>query len=206
MDGDLQGKGYTMNRKAWDRLVSTASIVIAVAMIVLGGLAIYGGNFGRDNVADRLEPQNIVFPPYEAMTPEEQETIGEFAEQQVVNGEQAKAYSDYINGHLVFVNDGATYSETSAAAREEGLDPDTAAELGGKADTLFKGETLRAILLNAYGWWTVSTIAWFAGWFMVIAGIVLLVLAIMGFRHAKRYAAAEGSEDVTKKEYATQSA
>lgn len=195
-----------MNRKAWDRLVSTASIVIAVAMIVLGGLAIYGGNFGRDNVTDRLESQNITFPPYEAMTPEEQATVGDFAGEQVVNGEQAMGFSDYIAGHLVFVNDGATYSETSAAAREEGLDPDTAAELQGKADTLFKGETLRAILLNAYGWWTVSTIAWFAGWFMVIAGIVLLVLAIMGFRHAKRYAEAEGSEDVTKKEYATQSA
>ena len=195
-----------MNRKAWDRLVSTASIVIAVAMIVLGGLAIYGGNFGRDNVSDRLETQNITFPPYEAMTPEEQATVGEFAEQQVVNGEQAKGFSDYIAGHLVFVNDGATYSETSGAAREEGLDPDTAAELGGMADTLFKGETLRAILLNAYGWWTVSTIAWFAGWFMVIAGIVLAVLAIMGFRHSKRYAADEAPEEVTKKEYATQSA
>ena len=34
------------------------------------------------------------------MTPEEQAMIGEFAEQQVVNGEQAKGYSDYINGHL----------------------------------------------------------------------------------------------------------
>ena len=195
-----------MNRKAWDRLVSTASIVIAVAMIVLGGLAIYGGNFGRDNVTDRLQTQNITFPPYEAMTPEEQATVGDFAGQQVVNGEQAKGFSDYIAGHLVFVNDGATYSETSGAAREEGLDPDTAAELQGKADTLFKGETLRAILLNAYGWWTVSTIAWFAGWFMVIAGIVLAVLAIMGFRHAKRYAAAEGPDEVGAKEYATQSA
>ena len=195
-----------MNRNAWDRLVSTASIVIAVAMIVLGGLAIYGGNFGRNNVTDRLETQNITFPPYEAMTPEEQAAVGNFAGEQVVNGEQAKGFSDYIAGHLVFVNDGATYSETSAAARVEGLDPDKAAELGGMADTLFKGETLRAILLNAYGWWTVSTIAWFAGWFMVIAGIVLAVLAIMGFRHAKRYAAEEGSEEVAKKEYATQSA
>ena len=89
-----------MNRRAWDRLVSTASIVIAVAMIVLGGLAIYGGNFGRDNVTDRLATQNITFPPYEAMTPEEQAAVGDFAGQQVVNGEQAKGFSDYIAGHL----------------------------------------------------------------------------------------------------------
>ena len=54
------------------------------------------------------------------------------------------------------------------------------------ADTLFKGETLRAILLNAYGWWTVATIALFAGFVMVAAGIALFILAIFGFRHAKR--------------------
>ena len=57
-----------------------------------------------------------------------------------------------------------------------------------KADTLFKGETLRSILLNAYGWWTIATIALWAGYFMVAAGIVLLALAILGFRHAKRAA------------------
>ena len=162
-----------MNRKTWDQLISTAGVVLAVALIVLGGLAIYGGNFAQSNVTDRLEPQNIVFPPYDAMTPEEQADIGDFAEQQVVDGAQAEAYSRYIQGHLAEVNEGATYSETSAAAREEGLDPDTAAELQGKADTLFKGETLRAILLNAYGWWTAATIAVYAGYVMIVVGVLL---------------------------------
>ena len=174
------------NRSTWDRVVSGAGIVVAIALLVLGASAVYGGNFGRDNVQDRLEPQNIVFPPYEAMTAAEQADIGTFAGQQVVNGAQAEAFSRYIGGHLAEVNDGATYSETSAAAREEGLDADVAAELQGQADTLFKGETLRSMLLNAYGWWTVATIALFAGWFMIAAGIVLLVLAILGFRHAKK--------------------
>lgn len=195
-----------MDRRAWDRLVSTASIVIAVAMIVLGGLAIYGGNFGQQNVRDRLEPQKVFFAPLNAMTPEEKATVGAFAGQQVVNGEQAKAFSDYIAGHLQFVNDGKTYAETSGAARAEGLDPQTAADLQAKADVLFKGETLRAIMLNAYGWWTVSTIALYAGWFMVIAGIVLAVLAILGFRHAKKANAAATPEEASGREFATQSA
>jgi hypothetical protein len=175
-----------MNRKAWDQIVSASAAVIAVAMIVLGGFAIYGGNFGRDNVQTRLEPQNISFPPLDAMTPEEQQEIGAFAGQQVTNGAQAEAFSRYIGGHLAAVNDGKTYAETSGEARAEGLDPDTAAELQGKADTLFKGETLRSILLNAYGWWTVATIALIAGWAMVGFGILLGVFAILGFRHAKR--------------------
>ena len=36
--------------------------------------------------------------------------------------------------------------------------------------TLFRGETLRSILLNAYGWWTVGTITLWAGFASVLAG------------------------------------
>ena len=175
-----------MTRKTWDRIVSASAAVIAVAMIVLGAFAIYGGNFGRENVQTRLEPQHIQFPPLSAMTPEEQTSVGAFAGQQVTTGNQAEAFSRYIAGHLEAVNDGATYSETSAAARAEGLAPDVAADLQVKADTLFKGETLRSMLLNAYGWWTVATIALFVGYAMVAMGLVLAGLAAFGFRHASR--------------------
>src|SRR5918995_3836796 len=166
-----------MDRSSWDKIVSGAGAVVAVVLIVLGAMAIYGGNFGQQNVRDRLEPQNITFPPAEAMTPEERADIGDFAGQKVENGIQAEAFSRYIGGHLVGVNDGATYAETSSAAREEGLDPDVAAELQGKADTLFKGEALRSILLNAYGWWTAATIAIYAGYIMVVIGLMFGVLA-----------------------------
>jgi hypothetical protein len=182
-----------MDRQAWDRVVSSAGAVLAAALIVLGGAAIYGGSFGQDNVRDRLAPQNISFPPADAMTPEELAEVGDFAGASVDTGTEAEAFSRYIGLHLSDVNEGATYSETSSAAREEGLDPDVAAELQGKADTLFKGEALRSILLNAYGWWTVSTIAVYVGYAMVIAGLLLAVLALLGFRHAKRAAPLEAS-------------
>lgn len=185
-----------MDRKAWDRIVSGAALVVAVALIVLGGLAIIGGNFGQRNVQDRLVAQKVSFPPLEAMSPEEQAAVGDFAGQQVTNGSQAEAFSRYIGGHLQFVNDGKTYSETSAAARVEGLDPKTAADLSVKADTLFKGETLRALLLNAYGWWTVAAIALIAGYFMVAAGILLFILALLGFHHAKRAGARFAAEQI----------
>lgn len=196
-----------MNRKVWDQLVSSAALVIAIVLVLMGAAAIYGGNFGRDNVTDRLTPEKVVFPPLEAMSPEEQAELGNYAGQQVVNGEQAEAYSRYIQGHLAEINDGMTYSETSAAARAEGLDPDAAAELQGKADTLFKGEALRSILLNAYGWWTIATIAYYAGWVMVAAGIALFVLGILGFRHARKaedYRVAQ--EPMKTKEFASTSA
>jgi hypothetical protein len=194
-----------MNRKGWDQLASAAGALIAVALIVLGGLAVYAGNFGRDNVRDRLEPEKVFFAPLDAMSSEEKASVGEFAGQQVVNGTQAEGFARYIAGHLESVNDGKTYAETSAAARQEGLDPDVAAELQGKADTLFKGETLRAIMLNAYGWWTVATIALWAGYGMVAAGIILGILAILGFRHARRVATG-GAEPVVHRADATQDA
>ena len=157
----------------WDTIVSGAGAVVAVALIVIGAAAVYGGNFGRDNVQDRLAPQKVVFPPMDAMTPAEQQELGEFAGQTVDTGPEAEGFARYIGGHLAEVNEGATYSETSAAAREEGLDPKTAADLQVKADTLFKGETLRSILLNAYGWWTVATIALYVGFALIAAGLVL---------------------------------
>ena len=175
-----------MDRSNWDKIVSGAGAVIAVVLIALGAMAVYGGNFGQQNVRDRLEPQNITFPPAEAMTPQERAEIGTFAGQKVDTGVEAEAFSRYIGGHLEGINDGATYSETSAAAREEGIDPDVAAELQGKADTLFKGESLRAMLLNAYGWWTVATIALWAGIAMLIAGAALGLLSILGFKHARK--------------------
>ncbi len=195
-----------MERKAWDRLVSTAALVVAIALLVLGGLAIYGGNFGQNNVRDRLEPEKVTFAPYDAMTPEEQQSVGQYAGQQVTTGPQAEAFARYIAGHLLFINDGKTYAETSAAARVEGLDPKVAADLSVKADTLFKGETLRSIMLNAYGWWTVATIALWAGYVLVGAGIVLLVLAILGFVHASRLGKVTIPESDEKKEFATANA
>jgi hypothetical protein len=187
-----------MERKAWDQVVSGAGAVVAAVLIVLGTLAIFGGNFAKDNVQDRLEPQMVQFPPTEAMSEAELAEVGDFAGEQVMNGEQAEAYSRYIGLHLAEVNEGQTYAQTSSAARAEDISDEERAELQGKADTLFKGETLRSILLNAYGWWTVGTIAVLAGYAMIVAGLVLALFAILGFWHAGRAArAAAGGPTVT---------
>ena len=185
-----------MDRSTWDKIVSGAGAVVAVVLIVLGSMAIYGGIFARDNVRDRLEPQNIVFPPAEAMTPEEKAELGEFAGEQVDTGSEAEAYSRYIGGHLAEVNDGKTYSETSSEARALDEDDPAREELDAMVQTLFRGETLRSILLNAYGWWTVGTITLWAGLASVLAGVLLGILAILGFRHA-RHVTGPGTERTT---------
>jgi hypothetical protein len=40
--------------------------------------------------------------------------------------------------------------------------------------------------LNAYGWWTVATIALYVGILLIVAGFGLAIFAILGFRHARR--------------------
>ena len=174
------------DRRFIDLMISWSGAVVAVVLLALGAAAIYGGSFALSNVRDRLEPQNISFPPAAEMTAAETADIGAFAGMKVDTGTEAEAYSRYIGGHLKDVNEGATYSETSAAARAEGLTPKAAAELQGMADTLFKGETLRAILLNAYGWWTVGQITMWAGIGAVIAGLFLTLFVSLGFLHARK--------------------
>jgi hypothetical protein len=192
-----------MDRRAWDQIVSGAGAVVAVVLLALGAAAIYGGNFGRDNVKDELRPQNITVAPADALTPEEAEVIGQYAGERVDTGPEAKAYADYINIHL---NDpegsmkGLTYSEWGAVQGElraqiEATDSDDPAladletELAAAdsaRDSVFKGTTLRGLLLGAYGWWTMSTLALFVGYGLVAGGILLGIFAFFGFRHARK--------------------
>jgi hypothetical protein len=187
-----------MDRKAWDKLISTSGVIVAVLMLALGTVAIFGGNFGRNNVRDELELQKISFAPADALTPEEREVAGDYAGEQIVDGNGAKAFSEYIGLHLEGVNEGKTYSETSSEARALDENDPRKAELDAAVQTLFRGETLRGLLLNAYGWWTVSTLTFYAGIGMVIGGIVLGILAFLGFRHARKVSLAVAPKTATK--------
>lgn len=193
-----------LDRSLIDRLVSWAGAVVAFALVALGAAAIYGGSFALENVRDRLEPQKISFPPAAEMTPEEKAEVGEFAGQRVDTGTEAEAYSRYIGLHLSEIGGGKTYAELGGpifalqaeieeakqAGRDTSAMEERLAQLQAQRDTVFKGETLRAILLNAYGWWTVGQITFYAGIGMVVAGLVLAVLVALGFRHARKAAAA----------------
>jgi hypothetical protein len=194
---------HSMDRSLIDRLISWAGAVVAIALVALGAAAVFGGTFALDNVRDRLEPQNIAFGPAAEMTPEEKAEVGSFAGQKVDTGTEAEAYSRYIGLHLTQIGGGKSYAElggplfaleaqieeAQAAGEDTAAMEEELAGLQGQRDTVFKGETLRAILLNAYGWWTVGQITFFAGIGMVIVGLVLAVLVALGFRHARKAAA-----------------
>jgi len=60
----------------------------------------------------------------------------------------------------------------------------TAAEA--KVDTVFKGTTLRGLLLEAYAFWQMGQIALYAAIACFALAVVMLVFTILGFVHLRR--------------------
>jgi hypothetical protein len=58
--------------------------------------------------------------------------------------------------------------------------------LAGQVATLFKGETLRGLLLNAYAFGTMGTIAGIAAIVSFGGALLLLLLSGLGIWHARR--------------------
>ena len=93
------------------------------------------------------------------ITPSMIPSVSQYAGQQLLTGQQAEAYADhFIAVHVANMTGGKTYAQVSAASIAQ---PGNA-KLAGVVATVFKGETLRSMLLNAYGWWKVSQITYIA--------------------------------------------
>src|SRR5829696_8920091 len=160
----------TVMRKFFN--LTTVASGIALGMLIAGALALVGGSYAKDVVHDQLVPQKIFFPPKGEELPA---NLNQYAGQQVDTAGEAKAYAnDFIGLHLEGVADGNSYAEVSAASM---ADPENQ-ELAGQKQTLFMGETLRGTLLSAWGWGTVGTIAYIAGFVLIGIGAVLLVVPV----------------------------
>ena len=153
------------------RLLGALPVVLGVT----AGLAFYAAGYTHGYVEDQLDRQQIFFPPAEAFSEDEQDLL-KYAGEQVDTGPEAKVFGeDYIGRHLANIAGGQTYSQVSSAARQEPEDP----ALQGQVQSLFRGETLRFMLLEADGWWTVGDIARYAGIALSVAAFI--ALAALGF-------------------------
>jgi hypothetical protein len=93
--------------------------------------------------------------------------------------------SGYIHNiavHVANMTGGKTYSQVSAQAQAQ---PDNA-KLQAEVSTVFKGETLRSMLLNAYGWWKVSQLTYFISLVMFGLGTVSFLGGLVGFGRIRR--------------------
>jgi hypothetical protein len=174
-----------MKRRTFDVLVSATGILLALVLVVAGSLLTWANNFVGNEVHTQLAAQKIFFPPKgsPAIAGPQFADMQQYAGQQLTTGAQARVYADsFIGVHLEEAGGGKTYAQLSSAAQAA---PDDA-KLQGQVATMFKGETLRGLLLNAYAFGTMGTIAGIAAIAAFIAAGLMALLGAFGFVHARR--------------------
>ena len=176
-------------RSSFDKLISWTGIVVAGVLLLAGGLLVWASSFATSNVHDQLAAQQITMPVAAALTtPTMKANLSKYSGQPMTTGEQAKAYADhYIQAHMDESSQGRTYSQVSGEyLKAMKTDPTSQAttDLGQLRQSLFMGTTLRGMLLNAYAFATLGTIAMWAAIAAFIGSAVMFVLGILGLRHA----------------------
>jgi len=174
-----------MRRKTFDALLTLTGLVLAVILAVAGGLLAWGNSFVNSQVHDQLAAQKIFFPAAnsEGLPAKDFPDLQQYGGQQLLTGDQAKAYADqYIAVHIKQIGGGKTYAELSALSRANPNDATAKATV----DTVFRGETLRGLLLNAYAFGTMGRIAGYAAIASFIGAVLLLALVVLGFLHLRR--------------------
>jgi hypothetical protein len=193
-----------MKRRTLDILFSVGGVGLAALLLVLGVVMTSNANFSKNYVKDQLSQQNISFKPAAALTPEEAKSacVVQFAGQQVTTGKQAECYAnDFIGLHVKSVASGQTYADLgtpqqdlsakvkAATASNDPALPDLQKQLTaitGQRETLFKGETLRGLLLTSYGFSEFGVKgAQVAAVSFIVAGLLAL-LSLAGLVHAFR--------------------
>ena len=185
-----------MKRRTFDKLVSSVGLGLAVLLLIFAGLLNFGAGFANDSVKSQLENQNIAFPAEGGLPSETKDQLAKWAGKQVTTGEMARDYSDlFIWEHMkssatAVMGKPATYSEVStaymAAQRDGVTTPEQVQKLADLRETLFQGNTLRGMLLEAYAFGTLGVIAGYAAIAALVGGVLFLLLALAGFRHIRR--------------------
>lgn len=179
-----------MRRRTFDAMATMAGLVLAVVLAIGGGLLVWGHSVVSTNVHNQLAAQKVVFPAasspeIKALPASDATAMKQYAGQLMTTGAQAETYADhFIAVHLIKIGGGKTYSQLSGAALAQ---PNNAA-LQAQVATVFKGTTLRGMLLNAYGWWQMGQIILISAIVAFCAAGLFLILSGLGFLHLRRAA------------------
>ena len=177
-----------MRRNTFDLITSSVGLLLAVLLLVAGGLLFWAYSFINNQVQQQLTEQQIVFPAansaaLKALPADDAAAMSVYAGQLMTTGAQAKTYADhFIAVHLKEIGGGKTYSQLSA----ESLAQPGNTVLKAQVETVFQGTTLRGLLLNAYAFWQMGQIALIASIVAFAAGVIMLILAALGFWHRRR--------------------
>ncbi|WP_101525176.1 hypothetical protein [Nocardioides houyundeii] len=204
-------------RATLDKLLSGIGLLLALVLLVAGGLMTWATVFIGDQVKEQFTAQDITMPTQEAIdgqvaakgiSAEDGEALEEFAGETLDNGPAAKAYADhYIQAHMngqgaALAGEPVTYEEASNKGRElsaalaetKDASEEQVAEAQAWMDlreSLFMGNTLRGLLLYGYAFATMGTIAGIAAVAAYVGAALFLILGLLGLVHSRRVARAE---------------
>ena len=185
-----------MSRKVFDKLASAVGILAVITLLIAGGLLTAGHNYVNSSVRNQLAMQQVYFPPAAAWAhpsyPEIQTRmipyLKQYSGQELLTGPQAEAYADhFIAYHLAAMPYGGVYSKVSAASMAA---PKNAA-LATEVQTVFRGTTLRGLLLEAYGFWKMGQIMLWGAMASFVLAAFMAILVGLGFWHASKAPAEE---------------
>ncbi len=210
-----------MKRRTLDILFSIGGVGLAALLLVIGVVMSSNADFSNKYVTDQLKQQRITFKAADALTDEERQSscLVKYAGQALTTGKQAECYAnEFIGLHVKSSGGGKTYAEigdvqtalrAQITAAQGTNDPAVAdlqkqlATLTTQRETVFKGETLRGVLLTSYGFSELGNKADQAATVIYMGVLLLVALSIAGFVHAlatpknKAFAAPE-PVDVTR--------
>jgi hypothetical protein len=210
-----------MKRRTLDLLFSIGGLLLAVLLLVVGVVLTSNANFASNYVTTQLSEQNITFKTADQLTDEEKKSacLVQYAGQKLTTGKQAECYAnDFIGLHVKSIAGGKTYADLGApqsqlqqqvAAAQKSNDPNLPdlqkqlATVTAQRETLFKGETLRGLLLTSYGFSVFGEKAGQAALVSYLAALLLALLSIAGFVHAlvtpksRAFAPTESVKDTT---------
>jgi hypothetical protein len=193
-----------MKRRTLDIAFSIGGLFIACLLFAVGLVMTSNANFSKNYVRDQLTQQNITFKPAADLTDEEKASacVVANAGKVMTTGKQAECYAnDFIGLHLESTANGQTYAEigvpqselrAKVAAAQSSGDPalpalqKQLADITTQRETLFKGETLRGLLLTSYGFSVLGDKAEQAATVAYIAAAAMFALSMLGFVHAFR--------------------
>ena len=174
-----------MRRRTFDVLATAAGLVMVAVLLVAGILLAWGHSFVTNEVHTQLAAQQIYFPAAgsPAIKAPEFAAMHQYAGQLMTTGAQAEVYADhFIANHLKVIGGGKTYAQLSA----ESLAQPKNAALAAQVQTVFRGETLRGLLLNAYAFGKIATIMGIAAIGAFAGAALMLILSVLGFVHERR--------------------
>jgi hypothetical protein len=191
-----------MKRRTLDILFSIGGVVLAGLLLIVGMVLTSNAHFANSYVKTQLSQQNITFKTAGTLTAEEKKSacLVQYAGQKLTTGKQAECYANqFIGLHLKSIAGGRTYAQlgdvqtdlrTKIDAAQQTNDPALASlqkqltDATTNRETVFKGETLRGLLLTSYGFSEFGTKAGQAATVAYLAAALLALLGIAGFAHA----------------------